>query len=64
MTYGRPQGLLVRQSRVAGVLKQELQRRRFDVAGKKPLVAITACMRKLIILMNHLLKKPNFSLAP
>ena len=54
----------MRQSRVAGVLKQELQRRRFDVAGKKPLVAITACMRKLIILMNHLLKKPNFSLAP
>jgi hypothetical protein len=32
-------------------------------AGKKPLVAITACMRKLVILMNHLLKKPNFSLA-
>ena len=36
MTDGRPQGLLVRQSRVAGVLKQELQRRRFDVAAANP----------------------------
>jgi transposase len=36
---------------------------RLRAAGKKPLVAITACMRKLIILMNHLLKNPNFSLA-
>ena len=33
---------------------------RLRAAGKKPLVAITACMR---ILMNHLLKNPNFSLA-
>jgi transposase len=32
-------------------------------AGKKPLVAMTACMRKLIILMNRLLKNPNFQLA-
>lgn len=31
--------------------------------GKKPLVAMTACMRKLIILMNRLLKNPNFHLA-
>ena len=31
--------------------------------GKKPLVAMTAIMRKLIILMNHLLKNPQFSLA-
>jgi transposase len=31
--------------------------------GKKPLVAMTAIMRKLILLMNHLLKNPNFSLA-
>ena len=36
---------------------------RLRAAGKKPLVAITACMRKLVILMNHLLKNPNFSLA-
>jgi transposase len=36
---------------------------RLRAAGKKPLVAITACMRKLVILMNHLLKKPDFSLA-
>ena len=31
--------------------------------GKKPKVALVACMRKLIILMNHLLKNPNFTLA-
>lgn len=36
---------------------------RLRAAGKKPLVAITACMRKLVILMNHLLKNPDFSLA-
>jgi transposase len=33
------------------------------VARKKPLVAMTACMRKLVILMNRLLKNPNFKLA-
>jgi transposase len=43
------------------ILKEFYQRLR--AAGKKPLVAMTACMRKLIILMNHLLKKPNFHLA-
>jgi transposase len=32
-------------------------------AGKKPLVAMTACMRKLIILMNRLLKNDEFQLA-
>jgi transposase len=32
-------------------------------AGKKPLVAMMACMRKLIILMNHLLKNDHFQLA-
>jgi hypothetical protein len=31
--------------------------------GKKPLVAITACMRKLVILMNRLLKNYDFQLA-
>jgi transposase len=36
---------------------------RLRLAGKKPLVALTACMRKLIVLMNHLLKNPNFRLA-
>jgi transposase len=36
---------------------------RLRAAGKKPLVAITACMRKLIILMNHLLKNNDFQLA-
>ena len=32
-------------------------------AGKKPLVALTASMRKLVVLMNHLLKNENFQLA-
>lgn len=36
---------------------------RLLAAGKKPLVAMTACMRKLIILINHLLKNDNFQLA-
>jgi transposase len=36
---------------------------RLLAAGKKPLVAMTACMRKLIILMNHLLKNDKFQLA-
>ena len=36
---------------------------RLRAAGKKPKVAIVACMRKLIVLMNRLLKNPNFQLA-
>jgi transposase len=36
---------------------------RLRLAGKKPLVALTACMRKLIVLMNRLLKNTNFQLA-
>jgi transposase len=32
-------------------------------AGKKPKVALTACIRKLVVLMNRLLKNPNFTLA-
>jgi transposase len=36
---------------------------RLRAAGKKPLVAITACMRKLVILMNRLLKNHDFQLA-
>lgn len=32
-------------------------------AGKVPLVALTACMRKLIVLMNRMLKNENFKLA-
>jgi transposase len=36
---------------------------RLRLAGKKPIVALTACMRKLIVLMNRLLKYPNFQLA-
>jgi len=36
---------------------------RLVAAGKPAKVALTAVMRKLIVLMNHLLKNPNFSLA-
>ena len=36
---------------------------RLRAAGKKPLVAMTACMRKLVILMNRLLKNYDFHLA-
>ena len=32
-------------------------------AGKKPKVALVACMRKLVTLMNRLLKNPQFQLA-
>jgi transposase len=32
-------------------------------AGKKPKVALVACMRKLVVLMNRLLKNPKFQLA-
>lgn len=43
------------------ILKDFYQRLR--AAGKPAKVALTAVMRKLIILMNRLLKYPNFSLA-
>jgi transposase len=43
------------------ILKAFYQRLR--AAGKKPLVALTACMRKLVVLMNHLLKNDRFQLA-
>jgi len=36
---------------------------RLCAAGKKPKVALTACMRKLIILMNRLLKNDHFQLS-
>ena len=36
---------------------------RLIAAGKPTKVALTAVMRKLIVLMNQLLKNPNFSLA-
>jgi transposase len=36
---------------------------RLIAAGKPTKLALTAVMRKLIVLMNHLLKNPNFSLA-
>jgi transposase len=42
------------------LLKEFYQRLR--LAGKPAKVALTAVMRKLIVLMNHLLKNPNFVL--
>jgi transposase len=42
------------------ILKEFYQR--LLAAGKKPLVALTACMRKLIVLMNRLLKDEKFEL--
>lgn len=43
------------------ILKAFYQRLR--AAGKKPKVALVACMRKLVVLMNRLLKNPHFQLA-
>ena len=36
---------------------------RLRAAGKKPKVALVACMRKLVVLMNRLLKNPKLELA-
>jgi len=36
---------------------------RLRSSGKKPKVALVACMRKLIVLMNRLLKNPHLQLA-
>jgi transposase len=43
-----------------GVLKAFYLRLRS--AGKKPMVALTAAMRKLIVLLNHMIKHPEFKL--
>jgi transposase len=43
------------------ILKEFYQR--LCLAGKRPMVALTACMRKLVILINRLLKNDNFLLA-
>lgn len=43
------------------ILKAFYQRLRLK--GKKPKVALVACMRKLVVLMNRLLKNPQFQLA-
>ena len=48
----------VKHDRILKAFYQHLRK-----AGKKPIVALTACMRKLIVLMNHLLKNPKFQLA-
>jgi len=47
--------------RFDAILKAFYQRLRHK--GKKPKVALVACMRKLVILMNRLLKNPKFQLA-
>lgn len=36
---------------------------RLVTTGKPKKVALTAVMRKLVVLLNHLLKKPQFKLA-
>uniref|UniRef100_UPI0039C9601C transposase n=1 Tax=Horticoccus sp. 23ND18S-11 TaxID=3391832 RepID=UPI0039C9601C len=43
------------------VLKSFYQR--LVAAGKPKKVAITAVMRKLVVLLNHLIKNPQFNLA-
>ena len=48
-------------SRYNPIIKEFYQR--LCLAGKPPKVALTACMRKLIVLMNRLLKNDNFQLA-
>ena len=47
-------------SRANSQLKGFYQRLR--TAGKPAKVALTAVMRKLVVLMNHILKNPNFAL--
>jgi len=47
-------------ARANHVLKEFYQRLR--AAGKPAKVALTAVMRKLVVLMNHILKHPNFVL--
>jgi transposase len=43
------------------ILREFYQRLRD--AGKKPIVALTAAMRKLVVLLNRLLKNPHFQLV-
>jgi transposase len=49
-------------SRHDAILKAFYQR--LIRAGKKPLVALTAVMRKLVVLLNRLLRNPHFLLRP
>jgi transposase len=48
----------VRANRILGAFYQRLR-----AAGKPPKVALTAVMRKLVVLMNQLLKSPAFELS-
>ena len=43
------------------ILKEFYERLR--AAGKKPMVALTAAMRKLVVLLNRMLKNPQFQLV-
>jgi transposase len=43
------------------ILKSFYQR--LVAAGKPKKVALTALMRKLVVLLNHLIKNPQFNLA-
>ena len=47
----------------AQLLRWERRQLAGETMGKPAKVALMAVMRKLIVLMNHLLKNPNFSLA-
>lgn len=44
-------------------LSENVQKLALRAKGKKPVVAMTAILRKLIILINRLLKYPNLTLA-
>jgi hypothetical protein len=57
--HSTPQGVALSAVRHDRILKGFYLRLR--ATGKKPLVAMTVCMRKLVILMNRLLKNPQFS---
>lgn len=48
----------VRHDRILRAFYQKLR-----AAGKQPKVALVACLRKLVILMNRLLRNPQFQLA-
>ena len=58
---GRGQAAALSANRSNTVLKPFYDR--LIAAGKPAKVALTAVLRKLIVLMNHLLKNPGFTLA-
>ena len=48
----------VRHDRILRTFYQRLR-----AAGKAKMVALTAAMRKLVVLLNRMLKNPHFKLA-